>query len=219
MSKIKHGFSQQVQLANTQKLEVLPHLISLNLPKQSEVAITEIIRVGKANLTLFTGENSAGKLAAAGYIANRLNLKLYKIDLGSIVNKYIGETEKNLSRLLEHAEKNNWILFFDEADALFGKRTNVKDSHDKYANIEVSHLLDLIESYKGIAMLSTNIKNEIDKTFLRRLRNVVQFPFPVVKQRKAFLKGIFPSFARLNRRKRFITVTEINGSNLQLLVG
>ncbi len=218
MSKIKHGFSHELPLSNTQKLEVLPHLISLNLPKQSEVAITEIIRVGKANLTLFTGENSSGKLAAAGYIANRLNLKLYKIDLGSIVNKYIGETEKNLSRLLEHAEKNNWILFFDEADALFGKRSIVKDSHDKYANIEVSHLLDLMESYKGIAMLSTNIKSEIDKTFLRRLSNVVQFPFPDAKPRKNIWRSVFPTFAKFSRRKMFITVTEINGSNLLSII-
>lgn len=127
---------------------------------------------------LFAGESGTGKTMAAEVIANDLRLNLYRIDLSAVVNKYIGETEKNLRRLFDAAEDGGAILFFDEADALFGKRSEVKDSHDRYANIEINYLLQRIESYRGLAILATNMKGALDTAFLRRLRFIVNFPFP-----------------------------------------
>ncbi len=127
---------------------------------------------------LFTGDSGTGKTMAAEVIANELNLDLYRIDLSQVVSKYIGETEKNLRRIFDAAEEGGAILLFDEADALFGKRSEVKDSHDRYANIEVSYLLQRMEAYRGLAILTTNMKNALDTAFLRRIRFVVQFPFP-----------------------------------------
>jgi SpoVK/Ycf46/Vps4 family AAA+-type ATPase len=129
---------------------------------------------------------------AAEVLANELDLDLYRIDLSSVVSKYIGETEKNLRRVFGAAEEGGVILLFDEADALFGKRTEVKDSHDRYANIEVSYLLQRMESYRGLAILTTNQKGALDPAFLRRLRFVVQFPFPDAGQRAEIWRRIFP---------------------------
>src|SRR5690606_19466901 len=112
-----------------------------------------------------------------------LDLDLYRIDLSRVVSKYIGETEKNLARVFDAAEEGGAILLFDEADALFGKRTEVKDSHDRYANIEVSYLLQRMEAYRGLAILTTNLKSALDDAFLRRLRFVITFPFPSLVQR------------------------------------
>lgn len=142
--------------------------------------------------TLFAGESGTGKTMAAEVIANELRLDLYRIDLSAVVSKYIGETEKNLRRLFDAAEDGGAILFFDEADALFGKRSEVKDSHDRYANIEINYLLQRIESYRGLAILATNFKNAIDTAFLRRLRFVVNFPFPNVPERQAIWQKAFP---------------------------
>lgn len=142
--------------------------------------------------TLFAGESGTGKTMAAEVIANELRLDLYRIDLSAVVSKYIGETEKNLRRLFDAAEDGGAILFFDEADALFGKRSEVKDSHDRYANIEINYLLQRIESYRGLAILATNFKNAIDTAFLRRLRFVVNFPFPGVPERQAIWQKAFP---------------------------
>ena len=128
------------------------------------------------NHVLFTGADTAGKMNAAARLANETGKDLYRIDLSYLVSKYIGETEKNLSRLFDKAEEKGWILFLDEADALFGKRTNVKDSHDKYVNQEIAYLLQRIENYEGLAILSSNMKQNIDPAFLRRLRFVVEFP-------------------------------------------
>ena len=127
---------------------------------------------------LFAGESGTGKTMAAEAIANAAELDLYRIDLASTVSKYIGETEKNLARLFDAAEASGAVLLFDEADALFGKRSDVKDSHDRYANIEIAYLLQRIEAYRGLAILTTNLKSALDKAFLRRIRCVVQFPFP-----------------------------------------
>jgi SpoVK/Ycf46/Vps4 family AAA+-type ATPase len=121
-----------------------------------------------------------------------LRLDLYRIDLSSVVSKYIGETEKNLRRLFDAAEEGGAILLFDEADALFGKRSEVKDSHDRYANIEVSYLLQRMECYRGLAILTTNFKSALDAAFLRRIRFVVQFPFPDAEQRAEIWRRIFP---------------------------
>ena len=142
---------------------------------------------------LFAGESGTGKTMAAEVIANDLRLNLYRIDLSQVVNKYIGETEKNLRRLFDAAEDGGAILFFDEADALFGKRSEVKDSHDRYANIEINYLLQRMESFRGLAILATNLKSALDPAFLRRLRFVVNFYFPAAADRsrlwrKAFLQ-------------------------------
>lgn len=141
---------------------------------------------------LFAGPSGTGKTMAAEVLANELRLDLYRIDLSQVVSKYIGETEKNLRRVFDAAEEGGSILVFDEADALFGKRSEVKDSHDRYANIEVSYLLQRMEAYRGLAILTTNMKSSIDGAFLRRLRFVVQFPFPDQGQRVEIWRRIFP---------------------------
>ena len=142
---------------------------------------------------LFCGPSGTGKTLAAEVLANDLQLDLYRIDLSAVVSKYIGETEKNLRRVFDAAEEGGAILFFDEADALFGKRSEVKDSHDRYANIEVSYLLQRMEAYRGLAILATNLKDALDPAFLRRLRFVVQFPFPDQAHRAEIWRRIFPA--------------------------
>jgi len=142
---------------------------------------------------LFAGESGTGKTMAAEVIANELQLDLFRIDLSAVVNKYIGETEKNLRKLFDAAEDSGAILFFDEADALFGKRSEVKDSHDRYANIEINYLLQRMESYRGLAILATNMKSALDKAFMRRLRFIVDFPFPGIEERKEIWRKVFPS--------------------------
>ena len=141
---------------------------------------------------LFAGASGTGKTTAAEILANELELDLYRIDLSAVVSKYIGETEKNLRRVFDAAEEGGAILLFDEADALFGKRSDVKDSHDRYANIEVSYLLQRMESYRGLAILTSNLKNALDTAFLRRIRFVVQFPFPDPAQRAEIWRRVFP---------------------------
>jgi SpoVK/Ycf46/Vps4 family AAA+-type ATPase len=142
---------------------------------------------------LFAGASGTGKTMAAEVLANELYLDLYRIDLAGVVSKYIGETEKNLRRVFDAAEDGGAVLLFDEADALFGKRSEVKDSRDRYANIEVSYLLQRMEAYRGLAILTTNLKNSLDPAFLRRIRFAIQFPFPDVPQRAEIWRRIFPS--------------------------
>jgi len=142
---------------------------------------------------LFCGGSGTGKTLAAEVLAGELNLDLYRIDLSSVVNKYIGETEKNLRRVFDAAEDSGAILLFDEADALFGKRSDVKDSHDRYANIEVSYLLQRMEAYRGLAILTTNLKAALDPGFQRRLRFIVHFPFPDAEQREAIWRRSLPA--------------------------
>lgn len=141
---------------------------------------------------LFAGESGTGKTMAAEVIANELQLNLYRIDLSSVVSKYIGETEKNLRQLFDAAEEGGAILFFDEADALFGKRSEVKDSHDRYANIEVNYLLQRMEAFSGLAILATNLKSALDTAFVRRLRFIVTFPFPQASEREQIWHKVFP---------------------------
>lgn len=144
---------------------------------------------------LFTGGSGTGKTMAAEVLANELRLDLYRIDLSTVVSKYIGETEKHLQRIFDIAEEGSAILLFDEADALLGKRSEVKDSHDRYANIEVSYLLQRMEAYRGLVLLTTNMKDALDAAFLRRIRFVVQFPFPDSAQRAAIWQHVFPRAA------------------------
>ena len=150
-------------------------------------------RRGLGLSALFAGPSGTGKTLAAEVLANDLKLDLYRIDLSAVVSKYIGETEKNLKRVFDAAESGGVLLLFDEADALFGKRSEVKDSHDRYANIEVSYLLQRMESYQGLAILTTNLKASLDRAFLRRLRFIVDFPFPDAERREAIWSRIFPS--------------------------
>jgi hypothetical protein len=142
---------------------------------------------------LFAGPSGTGKTMAAEVLAGELELDLYRIDLSAVVSKYIGETEKNLRRVFDAAEEGGAILLFDEADALFGKRSDVKDSHDRYANIEVSYLLQRMEAYRGMAILTTNLKTALDAAFLRRIRFVVPFPFPDAAQRLEIWRRVFPA--------------------------
>jgi vesicle-fusing ATPase len=141
---------------------------------------------------LFSGASGTGKTLAAEIMADELSLDLYRIDLSQVVSKYIGETEKNLRRVFDAAETAGAVLLFDEADALFGKRSEVKDSHDRYANIEVSYLLQRMEAYRGLAILTTNMKQALDPAFMRRIRFVVQFPFPDFAEREEIWRRVFP---------------------------
>ncbi|HEU0015942.1 MAG TPA: ATP-binding protein, partial [Longimicrobium sp.] len=155
-------------------------------------------RAGERGLgisALFSGPSGTGKTLAAEVIAGALALDLYRIDLSQVVSKYVGETEKNLRRVFDAAEAGGAVLLFDEADALFGKRSEVKDAHDRYANIEVSYLLQRMESYGGLAILTTNLKDALDPAFLRRLRFVVGFPFPDAAQRERIWRRAFPAAA------------------------
>lgn len=154
---------------------------------------------GKGLSALFSGSPGTGKTMAAEVIAHDLQVDLYKIDLSGVVSKYIGETEKNLSRIFQEAETSNAILFFDEADALFGKRTEVSDAHDRYANIETSYLLQKMEEYEGIVILATNLRENMDEAFTRRLRFIVEFPFPDESNRLHIWKTHFPSEAPLSQ--------------------
>jgi vesicle-fusing ATPase len=142
---------------------------------------------------LFAGESGTGKTMAAEVIADDLGLDLYRIELSAVVSKYIGETEKNLRRVFDAGEAGGAVLLFDEADALFGKRSEVKDSHDRYANLEVAYLLQRMEAYRGLAILTTNLRSNVDRAFLRRLRFVVQFPFPDQHLRARIWSGAFPA--------------------------
>jgi len=159
---------------------------------------------------LFAGESGTGKSMAAEVIANILDLDLYRIDLSAVVSKYIGETEKNLRKLFDAAEDSGAILFFDEADALFGKRSEVKDSHDRYANIEINYLLQRMESYRGLAILATNMKSALDKAFMRRLRFIVDFPFPGVDERKKIWQIIFPPETPVDQELDFDRLAKLN---------
>lgn len=142
---------------------------------------------------LFSGESGTGKTMAAEVLAGDLGLDLYRIDLAGVVSKYIGETEKNLRRLFDAAESGGVLLFFDEADALFGKRSEVKDSHDRYANIEVDYLLQRMESYRGLAVLATNLRSALDPAFTRRLRFIVPFALPNRSEREQMWRRVFPA--------------------------
>ena len=141
---------------------------------------------------LFAGPPGTGKTMAAGLIARRLGLDLYAIDLSAVVSKYIGDTEKNLARVFDAAEASGAVLLFDEADALFGRRSAVRDAHDRYANLEIGYLLQRIEVYDGLAILATNLRQNIDPAFIRRLRVAVDFPAPDEASRRRIWEATWP---------------------------
>ena len=153
------------------------------------------LSLGKGLNVLFSGPSGTGKTMAAEVMASELGLDLYKVDLSAVVSKYIGETEKNLSRIFAEAEGSNAILFFDEADAIFGKRTEVRDSHDRYANVEVSYLLQKMEEHEGVVITASNLKMNIDDAFLRRMQFTVDFPFPEEGERLRIWRGMMPEAA------------------------
>ncbi len=150
------------------------------------------LSLGKGAIALFTGNSGTGKTLSAEILAKELELDLYKVDLSLVVSKYIGETEKNLSRVFAEAQASNAILFFDEADALFGKRSDIKDAHDRYANIEINYLLQRVEEYEGVIILASNFSKNIDDAFVRRLHFSIEFPFPDERDRLRIWRGIFP---------------------------
>jgi AAA+ superfamily predicted ATPase len=151
------------------------------------------LALGKGLNVLFSGPPGTGKTMAADVLANVLGLDLYKIDLASVVSKYIGETEKNLARIFDEAATSNAILFFDEADALFGKRTPVRDAHDRYANVEVSYLLQRMEQYEGVVILATNLRKNMDEAFVRRLHVMIELPLPGEADRRRIWSRVWPA--------------------------
>ena len=150
---------------------------------------------GKGLVVLFIGPSGTGKTMAAEVLASDLALELLQIDLSNVVSKYIGDTERHLSSIFRDAERSQAVLFFDEADALFGKRTEVKDAHDRYANIEVNYLLQRVEQYDGIVILATNLQTNLDEAFLRRIRQTVEFPLPNETMREQIWRRHFPAGA------------------------
>ena len=173
-------------------------------------------RSGLGVSALFSGVSGTGKTMAAEVLARELRLDLYRIDLSSVVSKYIGETEKNLKKVFDAAEEGGALLLFDEADALFGKRSEVRDSHDRYANIEVGYLLQRMEAYQGLAILTTNLRSLLDPAFQRRLRFTINFPFPDAAHREAIWKNVFPRDTpthRLDYKK--LAQLNVTGGNIR----
>jgi AAA+ superfamily predicted ATPase len=178
-------------------------------------------RLTKGYRVLFHGPPGTGKTLTATLLGKYTNREVYRIDLSMVVSKYIGETEKNLENLFAKAEAKQWILFFDEADALFGKRTNVRDAHDKYANQEVSYLLQRVEDFDGLVILATNMKNNIDDAFIRRFNAIVKFSMPDDGERVEIWRKCFPSNIRFEEDKdipQLVKRYELSGGNITNIV-
>jgi DNA polymerase III delta prime subunit len=191
--KTIHAWSDLVLPRSTlQRLKEIAAAIKHRHIVYSDWGFERRIASGLGLKVLFAGASGTGKTMAAGVIARELGLDVYKIDLSGIVSKYIGETEKNLDRIFRAAQSSNAILFFDEADALFGKRSEVKDAHDRYANIEVAYLLQKIEEYAGVVILASNLSNNIDEAFSRRMHYAIEFPLPDERHREQLWRGMFP---------------------------
>jgi len=227
-----HGlrrFSQKVENLGTWDSLVLPPHIMRQL---RDVCIAERHRhtvyskwgfdrhpgAGKGLNVLFCGTSGTGKTMAAGVLARELGLDLYRIDLSIVVSKYIGETEKQLNLIFREAKSSNAVLFFDEADALFGKRSEVKDAHDRYANVEIAYLLQKMEDYEGIVILATNLRRNIDDAFTRRMGHVIEFPFPDAEHRERIWKSVLPPDAPVSACVNFGFLArqfELAGGNIR----
>ncbi len=178
-------------------------------------------RIAPGFVSLFHGPSGTGKTLSACLLGQRCGREVLRVDLSQVTSKYIGETEKNLARLFEAAEDTGWILFFDEADALFGKRTSVSDAHDRYANQEVSYLLQRIEAFAGVVILATNLRHNIDDAFLRRFQSVVAFPMPRAAERLRLWREAFPAAARLEAGldlERLARQHELSGGTIMNVV-
>jgi DNA polymerase III delta prime subunit len=174
-------------------------------------------KINNGYRVLFHGPPGTGKTLTAGLMGKEFNKDVYRVDLSQIVSKYIGETEKNLSKIFDRAEHKDWILFFDEADALFGKRTNVQSSHDKYANQEVSFLLQRVEDFSGLMILASNYKSNMDEAFLRRFHSIVHFPMPNAQERLKLWERSLPSSIKNNGRLELVHLAEtheISGASI-----
>ncbi len=170
---------------------------------------------------LFEGSPGTGKTMAASVVGAELGLPVFQIDLSKVLSKYIGETEKQLEEIFESAQRNHAILFFDEMDALFGKRAEIKDSHDRYANIETSYLLQRMEAFHGMILMATNFKKNIDDAFLRRIQYVIHFPYPEYEQRLALWKNSFPKKANIDKEMEFTFLArqfELSGAMIKNIV-
>jgi hypothetical protein len=179
--------------ANSRQLDDLRRRIRFRSKVTSELGFERRLPLGRGLVALFSGTSGTGKTLAAELLAGEQGVDLYKVDLSAVVSKYVGETEKNLDRVFGEAESANALLFFDEADALFGKRGEVREARDRWANLEINFLLQRIEEYPGVVVLTTNLQQNIDEGFLRRIHVIVEFPFPDVEARLAIWKGMFPA--------------------------
>jgi hypothetical protein len=198
----------------TKKIEQIKNWISYNQKLSRIDAFNRHIKPGFR--ALFTGPPGTGKTLTATLIGQSCSLEVYRVDLSMVVSKFIGETEKNLSRLFDKARYKNWILLFDEADALFGQRTNVRDAHDKYANQEIAYLLQRIEDHPGITILTSNLPGNIDKAFVRRFDLVVHFPLPGAEERLKIWESILPEQLRnkdINLEK-IVQEYELSGASI-----
>ncbi len=221
----------------TQKLRPIYRWCDIVLPQDSVDQLQEIcqrvahshavlerggfskkLSTGMGVAALFAGPSGTGKTMAAEVVANELGLDLYRIDLSMVVSKYIGETEKNLERIFTAATHSNCVLLFDEADALCGKRSEVRDAHDRYANIEISYLLQKMEQYEGITILTTNLRGNVDESFVRRLAFTVHFPFPEESDRLRIWQQIWPEETPLDPDLDFATLAKhfrLSGGNIK----
>ena len=172
---------------------------------------------GRGLLALFSGSSGTGKTMAAQVIAASLGLDLFRIDLAAVVSKYVGETSQNLERILSRAQHMDVVLLFDEADALFGKRTEIKDAHDRFANTDTNYLLQAIEDYRGVAILSTNKKDNIDTAFVRRIRYILDFPKPAAERRLLIWRRLVSELTGAERLETMDDNGRAFGQNLETL--
>jgi len=157
---------------------------------------------------LFYGSSGTGKTLTAGLLGKLAKVDVYRVDLSMVISKYIGETEKNLEKVFAKAENKSWVLFFDEADALFGKRTSISDAHDKYANQEIAYLLQRLEDYNGLVILSSNMRGNLDDAFTRRLQSIIHFPVPKFAERLRLWQQSFSHHTRLSTDVDMIRIAE-----------
>ena len=206
--------------ANQQQLLELRNRIRYRSDVLSGAGFEQRLTLGKGLITLFTGTSGTGKTMAAQLLAGEQGVDLYKIDMSAVVSKYVGETEKNLSRVFAEAEDSNAIIFFDEADALFGKRGKVEEARDRWANMEVNYLLQRVEEYAGVVVLATNLRQNIDEAFIRRIHIIVDFPFPEAEARYSIWFGLFPPGVRRPPKDQLVKLTKFSlaGGSIQNIV-